>query len=556
MQVSALRSQGGAVSAEMVASKHDRRSSSTESQVYNKQVVTRAISRRGLFRDYKQVALRSRAPAKVAQGRRMTPVVSSAASALISFPEDGAEQPQTPLMSTGGTYTIDDCLDQAGVGRYQMMTLALMLLTFAASGYQIMVSVFTETPATIGALWGLSIWQITSLKSLFFAGSLIGALAAGALSDKYGRKPTWMWANALAVSAFALSAFAPSYSVYACLRFCCGAAAQAAAIAAYSHSAEVFGLKYSATLGVVFNMCFTLGLITICGIQAFFEPTWRMLILGMSLLGWITIPFMSFVLESPRWYMGKGRVEEAEATLKQMADVNHMQLPAGSLKRPEVEKRQAGGEEKEEKAGGAAGSMADLFTNPSGLRITIAMTLLWGVSACTYYGLSLNAGNLGGSVCLNLALLFMMEIPGYFVCGWMSNQPGIGRKGAIVTLMWVSSFCCLIVWALAAYGLGLAPWVSTAVSLVGKAAVSGVFASVYVYTAELYPTYVRSSGLGFSSACARVGGAAAPQIIMLASLVSANLAQLVFAMMGAVATIALMILAGETYGKPLKDSFD
>ena len=41
---------------------------------------------------------------------------------------------------------------------------------------------------------------------------------------------------------------------------------------------------------------------------------------------------------------------------------------------------------------------------------------------------------------------------------------------------------------------------------------SGTFAISYVYSAEIYPTVVRSAGVGSSSLFARLGGAVAPYI--------------------------------------------
>jgi OCT family organic cation transporter-like MFS transporter 4/5 len=48
--------------------------------------------------------------------------------------------------------------------------------------------------------------------------------------------------------------------------------------------------------------------------------------------------------------------------------------------------------------------------------------------------------------------------------------------------------------------------------LIGKTGASGAFASIYVFSAELYPTTVRNAGIGASSCAARIGAMAAPYI--------------------------------------------
>ena len=53
----------------------------------------------------------------------------------------------------------------------------------------------------------------------------------------------------------------------------------------------------------------------------------------------------------------------------------------------------------------------------------------------------------------------------------------------------------------------------TTLALIGKFGASASFSIVYLYTAELYPTQVRSTAIGMCSMMARIGGVAAPQVI-------------------------------------------
>ena len=49
-------------------------------------------------------------------------------------------------------------------------------------------------------------------------------------------------------------------------------------------------------------------------------------------------------------------------------------------------------------------------------------------------------------------------------------------------------------------------------SLIGKFGATASFAIVFVYTAEMFPTEIRSTAVGASSLCGRVGGIIAPQV--------------------------------------------
>ncbi len=52
----------------------------------------------------------------------------------------------------------------------------------------------------------------------------------------------------------------------------------------------------------------------------------------------------------------------------------------------------------------------------------------------------------------------------------------------------------------------------TIMSQIGKFFVTMAFAVIYVYAAELYPTVVRSTGMGMSSLMARIGAILAPAV--------------------------------------------
>merc|ERR1711881_93115 len=56
---------------------------------------------------------------------------------------------------------------------------------------------------------------------------------------------------------------------------------------------------------------------------------------------------------------------------------------------------------------------------------------------------------------------------------------------------------------------------SFVISTIGKFSVAGTFAIIYNYTSELFPTKVRTNAVAIGSAVARIGGVAAPYIIIL-----------------------------------------
>ncbi len=82
--------------------------------------------------------------------------------------------------------------------------------------------------------------------------------------------------------------------------------------------------------------------------------------------------------------------------------------------------------------------------------------------------------------------------------------------------------------------------------------VTCAFGTIYLYTSELYPTSLRTGGLGFSSTCGRVGAVLSPYVAML-SKVRHWLPLVVF---GGAAILSglLALLLPETLGRDLPET--
>lgn len=88
---------------------------------------------------------------------------------------------------------------------------------------------------------------------------------------------------------------------------------------------------------------------------------------------------------------------------------------------------------------------------------------------------------------------------------------------------------------------------------VGKLGASAAFAVVYNYSAEIFPTVVRNSGLGMSSSIARLGSISAPQIALLGTYVFTWLPYVIFGTVAALGAL-LVCLLPETEGLPMPET--
>lgn len=55
--------------------------------------------------------------------------------------------------------------------------------------------------------------------------------------------------------------------------------------------------------------------------------------------------------------------------------------------------------------------------------------------------------------------------------------------------------------------------------MIGKMAVTASYGTIYIFTAEQFPTVIRNVALGISSMCARTGGITAPFFNLLVNIV-------------------------------------
>ncbi|KAM9323115.1 solute carrier family 22 member 13-like [Pholidichthys leucotaenia] len=139
----------------------------------------------------------------------------------------------------------------------------------------------------------------------------------------------------------------------------------------------------------------------------------------------------------------------------------------------------------------------------------LIMGFNWFAASLLFYGLSLNVGSFGLDIYLTQLIFAVVEIP--------ANLSGLfliqhfGRKKCQSGFLLFGGTACLVVLAVPKD----LPVVVTALAVLGKFSSTASFSIAYVYTAELYPTILRQNGVGLNSMCARVGGILAPLIRLL-----------------------------------------
>jgi len=150
-------------------------------------------------------------------------------------------------------------------------------------------------------------------------GAMAGNLAAGALSDRFGRRSVLLLTAVLFLASSLTAAFSTRFAVFVAARICGGLGVGAAILTAPVYIAEIAPARSRGSL-VSLNQ-----LMIVIGISISFFSNYFLLPLGADSWRWMlgvqTVPaalyFLLLILvpESPRWLLGKGREESALAAL-------------------------------------------------------------------------------------------------------------------------------------------------------------------------------------------------------------------------------------------------
>ncbi|MFJ8949280.1 MFS transporter [Streptomyces sp. NPDC102381] len=412
------------------------------------------------------------------------------------------------------------------------------------------------------ALWSIDAGPAGWLLSSLYFGYLIGALGAGVLADRFGRRRLMMFAL-LVFSVFSLlMATATDPTQLFVWRALSGIGVGAESVLVAPYISEFLPARYrgrfvARTVGFLSFGYILAGVVAAVLVGPHAETGWRIAALITALPVVLLLWWRKSLPESPRFLIARGRLAEAEQVVRRFESAAPGAAPAPGVASAPQSPRTAPDppapstpstpSTPNTPAATKRPTLAQLTAlfGPGLARRTLVLWVIWFTLTGVNYGFASWLPTLlvtAKGFAITKSFLYglvtaLAQVPGYYIAAALIDR--IERKWVIALYATGATLSALLV---ALTG-------SEVLLLVGAAFlaafINGSAAAYYVYTSELYPTAIRTTGMGAASAVGRCGAILSP--IAIGYLYGAVGFSKVF--LGLVGLLAIAVLVVAVFGE-------
>lgn len=414
---------------------------------------------------------------------------------------------------------------------YQWLVFALCFVIVLLDGFDT-AAIGYIAPSLLQE-WGLDKSQLAPVLSAALFGLAAGALSAGPLADRLGRKRVLTASVAVFGAACLASGYASGLTELVVLRFITGVGLGAAMPNAVTLTSEYTPKRQRAMLTNAMFCGFPLGAALGGFLAAWMIPAfgWRsVLILGGAVPVLLTVLLLVLLPESLRHMVARGwPVERVRRVVARLAGAQAAQ--ASSFVLPEAvassDARQSG--------------VALIFSR--NYRVgTLMMWVAYFMGLVVFYALMnwmpvlLKDAGISTQSATLIAALFPLGGVGAIFCGWLMDRYNANRIIAVGYAL-----TALSIWAIG-QTLGHVGWLMAVVFIAG-AIMNTAQSSMPALAAAFYPTRGRATGVAWMLGIGRFGGIAGSFLVAELTARHLNFSEIftAVAVPGVVATVALLI---------------
>ncbi|XP_048392789.1 solute carrier family 22 member 2-like [Stegostoma tigrinum] len=382
-------------------------------------------------------------------------------------------------------------------------------------------------------------WKVDLSQSCLNMGFMLGTIFLGFGADIYGRKKCYLFSIFTTSVAGLAVAFAPSYLWFNIFRTLQGLFSKGGWLSAYVLITEIVGMEYRRTVGILNQMCFSLGMILLAAV-AVFIPAWRNLQLVATIPCFVFLTYYWLIPESPRWLLSRQKYDEAQRILQNMAKRNKKHNFSTDIKAVQIEDCVEALK---------SPSVIDLVKTPQIRKHTLILMFNWFASAVVYLGLVMRLGIMGGNVYINFFISGAVELPAAIIIILLIDR--IGRRYPFAGGNFLAGASCLIT----AFIPDDQYWLKAVISSFGKLGITVAFLMVCFVNTELYPTFLRNFAISVCSVLSDFGGIVAPFLLYRLAAIWIEMPLVVFAVIAMIAG-ALVLFLPETMGVTLPETIE
>lgn len=404
-------------------------------------------------------------------------------------------------------------LDLLHWSRFHTMVTAVLGVGWLLDAFE--VNIVGSVLGVIQSVFNLTASQASWVVSIWLIGIMFGALVFGYLADRFGRKRLFIATLVMYSVCTVLTALSPNYLFLMIFRFLTAIGVGAEYSAINSAISEFIPPRNRGKInGLVMNF-WPVGAMIAALANLFFinllavNVGWRF---GFA-IGAIAAVFVVWMRrslpESPRWLLTKGRRAEAEAAIQHIEELAG-QPASTSVNTVAVDSKPAQPFFQQ---------IAELITRYPG---RIALGCILDLSeAFGYYGMFAFLA----LVVLPAVNIPATQIPWFYFLGNVGALAGglcmllvidcLGRKITVPGFYTLAAITALLLAPATATHSGFVVLIAF---MVANFFATGAWTSAYPTFSEIFPTHLRSTGIGLSVAVGRIGAAmAAPLLVWIAT---------------------------------------
>jgi putative MFS transporter len=325
--------------------------------------------------------------------------------------------------------------------------------------------------AALAVEWHLGAQQIGLVTAINSIGMAVGAAVAGSLADRYGRRAVLIWTLLIFSAASGFSALASSFVALCILRFIAGFGLGGELPVASTLVSESVPVKERGRAVVLLESFWAFGWIISALIAYFIIPDygWRMAFVISAVPALYALYLRRAISDPPRYTEQRQRKLSFKERIASVWSAKHR-------------------------------------------KATITLWILWFTVVFSYYGVFLwlpTVMVMKGFTLVKsfeyVLIITLAQLPGYFTAAYFIEK--FGRKFVLVTYLLFTAVSAI--WFGTAETEGMLMAAGICLSFFNL----GAWGGMYAYTPELYPTEVRSTGVGLAASFGRIGGVIGPYLV-------------------------------------------